>query len=98
MFLRRALAAFGDRLFQLVAVHFDAAADRHVVDRDPRVLAEQVLVVLGHFDVEDHRAEYGFAGRVGLGRVEPPEAFLDVGRQQLERADVELLAGFFDFF
>ena len=60
--------------FSAIAVDLDAAADRHVVDRDAGVLAQQVVVLLGDRDVADHRAEDALPVRVGLGRIEALEA------------------------
>ena len=57
----------------------------------------RLLPLLGDRDVLDHGAEHGAAGGVGLGRHQPLEAALDVGRQQLDRADVERLGDLFDF-
>ena len=81
MLARRALAAAPDRLLERHAVHFDAAPDPHVVDRDAGVLAQQVLPLLGDSDVLDHGVEHGAAGGVGLRRHQPFEAALDVRRQ-----------------
>jgi acetyl-CoA acetyltransferase len=66
MLARRPFASFRDRLLELVAVDLDAAADGHVVDRNARVLAQQVVGVFGDLDVPDHGAEYRLAGGVGL--------------------------------
>ena len=74
-----------------MAVHLDAAADAHVVDRDAGVLAQQVGLVLGDSDVLHHRTEHALRACVGLARRQPVEALLDVRRQELERADVQLL-------
>src|SRR6185503_10334725 len=68
----------------------------YVVDRYPGVLAEQVLRVFGHFDVFHHGAEHALRAGVGLARREPVEALLDVGRQQLQRPDIELLGRVLD--
>ncbi len=89
-------AAAPDRFFKAEAVHLDAAADAHVVDRDTGVLAEEVLRVLGHPDILDHGSERAFRAGVRLARREPVEALLDVGRQQLQRPDIELLGGVLD--
>ena len=64
-----------------------------VVDRHAGVLAEQVVGALGDRDVGDHRAEHALrrARAVSLA-AQRVEAGLDVRRQDLERADVELLA------
>src|SRR2546426_10688866 len=91
MLARGALAAAADRFLQSQAVDLDAAADPDVVDRDAGVLAEQVVRVLGHRNVADHRAEHALRARVALLAHEALEALLDVRRQLLERPDVELL-------
>ena len=93
MLLRGALAARHDRLLEAIPVHLHAGADLHVVDRDARVLAQEVVRVFGHADVPDHRAEYRLARGVRLGAIQSLEACLDVRRQYLERADVQLLRG-----
>src|SRR5215471_2577432 len=96
MLLRRALAALHDRLLQPPAVHFDPGPDLHVVDRNAGVLTQKIVRVLGDADVADHRAEYRLARRIRLAAVEPLETLLDVRRQELEGADIQLLRGFLD--
>src|SRR5438874_13749557 len=91
MFARRPLAAAADRLLERHTVDLDAAADPDVVDRDAGVLTKQIVGVLGHRDVADHRAEHAFRARVALLAYEAIEALLDIRRQLLERPDVELL-------
>src|SRR6185369_840396 len=78
------------------AVDLDAAPDPHVVDRDAGVLAQQIVGVLGDRDVADHGAEHALRARVGLAPREGVEALLHVGRQPLERPDVELLRRLLD--
>ncbi len=51
---------------------------------------------LGDGDVLDHRAEHRASGRVGLLAHQALEAFLDVGRQQLQRAHVKCRAQLLD--
>ena len=96
MLARRALAAAADRRRDRDAVDRHAPADRHVVDRNPRVLAQQVVGRLGHRDVLHHHAEHPLRGRVGLARGHARERRLDVGRQHLERANVEFLRDVLD--
>src|SRR5437764_9104577 len=96
MLARRALAAAADRFLELEAVDLDAAADPHVVDRDARVLAEQVVGVLGDRDVADHRAEHALRAGIGLAAREPLEALLDIRRQLFQRPDVERLRRLLD--
>src|SRR3989454_2182283 len=91
VFARRALAAAPDGQLQRDAVHLDPAPDPHVVDRDPGVLAQQVVGVLGHTDVADHGPEHAPRAGVGFAFRERVEALLDIGRQPLQRPDVELL-------
>src|SRR5712692_3434957 len=93
---RRARAPAADRLLECNAVDFDAAADPHVVDRDAGVLAQEIVGLLGDRDVPDHGAEHALRAGVGLAPRDRCEALLDVRRQDLERADVELLRGFLD--
>src|SRR5688572_27415594 len=95
MLARRALAALGDRLLERVAVDLDAGAYGDVVDRDAGVLAQQVVGLLGDLDIPDHGAEDRLPGGVGLALIEAREPLLDIGRQDLEGADVELLRGLF---
>src|SRR5688572_206336 len=94
--LGRARAAAADRLLEPRAVHFDAAPDPHVVDRDSGVLAQEVVGVLGDRDVADHGAEHALGARVGLGAGEALEALLDIRRELLQRPDVELLGSLLD--
>src|SRR6267378_2456649 len=96
VFARRALAAAPDGLLQRDAVHLDPASDPHVVDRDPGVLAQEVVGVLGNSDVADHGAERAPRAGVGLAFRERVEALLDIGREQLQCPDVELLRRLLD--
>ncbi len=66
------------------------------VDDVAGVLADEVVVALGHLDRLEHDVEAVDAVGVGLGRPGPGERVLQVGREDLERADVELLGGLFD--
>jgi hypothetical protein len=50
------------------SIDFGVAADRHVVDGDPGVLAQQIARAFGHRDVLDHRAQHGFGSGAGLAR------------------------------
>src|SRR5712692_8368627 len=93
---RRARAAAADRLLERDAVDFDAAADPHVVDRDAGVLAQEIVGLLGDRDVPDHGAEHALRAGVGLALGDRVETLLDVRRQDLERADVQLLRGLLD--
>ena len=68
----------------------------HVVDRDAGVLAEQVVGVLGHRMLGIIVPSTPLRGGVGLAAREALEAVLDVGRQDLQRADVELARGLLD--
>src|SRR5687767_13255675 len=92
MLARGALAALAYGFLQPVAVDLHVCADGDVVDRDPGILAQQVIGVLRYLDVPDHGAEYRLPGRVRLAAIQPRETLLDVRRQDFERADVELLA------
>src|SRR5438309_8644185 len=96
MLARGALAAAPDRFLEREAVDLDAAPDPDVVDRDAGVLAEEIVRVLGHGDIADHRAEHALRAGIGLVAREPLEALLDVGRQLLQRPDVELLGCLLD--
>jgi tartrate/fumarate subfamily iron-sulfur-dependent hydro-lyase alpha chain len=101
MLARRTLAALAYRCLERGAVavaELHAAADGHVVDRDPRILAEQVVGRLRNRDVLDHRAQNVLCRRRRLLCRERVEAALDVGRQDLERPDVELLGDVLDRF
>ena len=98
MLARRPLAPSHNRLLELVTRHLHSSANRHVIDRDARVLAEQVAGVFGDRDVANHRAKHGLRRSVGLAAVEPLEPLLDVGRQQLQRPDIEFLARILDLF
>ena len=94
---RGAFTAAADGLQQVVPV--DTATPRpmrYVVDRDAGVLAQQVVGRLGHADVVHHRRQHALRGGRGLAAGQPREAVLDVGRQHLQRADVQRLGGFFD--
>src|SRR5882672_6810726 len=93
---RRARTAAADRVLQSGAVHLDAAADAHVVDRDAGVLAQQVVGLLGDRDVVDHGAEHAPRERVALALLERVEALLDVRWKDLQRANVELLRRLLD--
>jgi len=99
MLAGRALAALADRGLQRRAVavaELDAPPDRDVVDRDAGILAEQVVGRFGDGDVADHRAQNVLRRRRGLARGQRGEALLDVGRQDLQRPDVEFLGDVFD--
>ncbi len=48
--------------FGRMAVHLDIAADRHVVDRNAGVLAQQVFMVLGDADVRAHGLQHAARG------------------------------------
>ena len=98
MLARRALAAAPNGVLQLRARDLHAAADDDVVDRDAGVLAEEVLGVLRDADVGDHGAEHPLRGRVRLVRGEAREALLDVGREHLQRAHIEIARDFFHLF
>src|SRR6185436_13139861 len=92
----RARAAAPDRVLEAGTIDLHAATDPHVVDRDAGVLAEQVVRVLGDRDVADHGAEHALRPGIGLRRGQALEAVLDIRRQLLQRADVELLGGLLD--
>ena len=92
-----AFATAPDRRLERDAVELDMASDRHVVDRDAGVLAEQIIGALGDRDVLDHGVEHGAADRIGFAPDQRFEAGLDVGRQELEGAHVERLAQLLDF-
>src|SRR4051812_43212096 len=96
MLPRGTLASLADRLLQAHAVDLHAAADPHVVDRDAGVLAEQVLRLLRDRDIADHGGEHPLGASIGLALRERVEALLHIGRQLLQRANVELLRGFLD--
>src|SRR5438270_6135568 len=96
MLLGRALAAAADRLLKRKAVDFDTAADPDVVDGNAGVLAEEIVGVLGDRDVVDHGGEHALRARVALVCRERLKTLLDVGRQHLQRPDVELLRRFLD--
>jgi len=68
MLARRALAAAADRLLERHAVRFRTPRPSHDVYkiRDAGVLAEQIVGVLRHGDVADHRAEHALCAGVGL--------------------------------
>jgi hypothetical protein len=99
MLAGRAFAPFANRRLQRRAVtvaELHAAPDGDVVDRDPGILAEQVVGRLGDGNVLYHRSEHVLRCRRGLARGKRGEALLDVGRQDLERADVEFLGDVLD--
>ena len=54
---RRALGAVAKRLGDPRRMQREALADPAVVDGDPRVLADEVLLLLGDLDVPDDRVE-----------------------------------------
>src|SRR3954453_15519310 len=96
MLARGALDATADRLFQSDAVDLHVAPDGDVVDRDAGVLAEQVARALGDPDVLHHGLEDGLRRGVVLVAIEAVEAALDLWRQDLQGADIELLRDIFD--
>src|SRR3981081_4628887 len=101
MLARRALATLAYRILECGAVavaELNAPADGYVVDRDARVLAKQVVGRLRNRDVPDHRAQNVLRRRRSLFLREHIEAVLDVGRQALQRPDVELLGDVLDGF
>jgi hypothetical protein len=91
-----ALAAAPQRLLQGMPVDLHAAADPDVVDRHAGVLAQQVVGLLGDADVGDHGGEHLPRGAAGLRPLQAAEAALDVRRQHLQGADVELLGRVLD--
>ena len=91
----RARAAFADRFLEFDTIDLDIAADPDVVDRDSGVLAQQVIGVFGNRNIADHGAKHVLRGRVRLARSQSGETCLDVGRQELERANVEFFSGVF---
>src|SRR5688572_7172458 len=96
VFLCRARAPAPDGVLQPRAVYLHAAPDPDVVDRDAGVLAQQVVGVLGYGDVAHHGAKHSLGAGVGLGGDEPVEAVLDIRRELLQSADVQLLRGLLD--
>ena len=78
-----ARAALDNGLLQRVAVDRYTRADLHVVNRNPRVLTQQIGVVFRHFDIADHGTENRLARRVRFRGIQALETFLDIRRQQL---------------
>ena len=60
-------------------------------------MAEDIVRAFGDSDVLDHRAEDFLADRMRLRLLQPCEARLDVGRQNFQRAHIEVFADLFDF-
>lgn len=83
-------------LFERISIHLDTLADGHIVDGYAGILAEQVVVALGHLDIGYHGAEHLPGGGAAFALAELVEALLDVGGQALEGPDVELPGGLFD--
>src|SRR5437763_666833 len=75
---RRAGAATHDRRLQVHAIDLHASPDRHVVDRHPRVLAGEVVGVLGHADVGHDGCQHRARTLVALCRGQPREALLHI--------------------
>jgi hypothetical protein len=98
IFAGRAFATLADRSLQRRTIDVDTAADGHVIDRDAGVLAQQIIGALGDRDVLDHRAKHRLGRSAGLARRERIEAALDIRRQFLQRANVELFCRCLDFF
>ena len=92
----RALATPPDRSLERHAVDDHGAADGDVVDWNARVLAQQVVRLLRDGDVAYHDAENGLRRGVGLARDQRVEAALDIRRQHLQRADIQLFRSLFD--
>jgi hypothetical protein len=66
------------------------------VDRDPRVLADEVLLIVGDLDVAQNRRQHAPSGygRLALGGV--CERVAQILRDVLERPDVEVRRGVLD--
>ena len=68
-------------------------ADAAVVDRDPGVLADEVLLVVCDGDVLDDRVEHPLARRRGLAGARRDERVAQILRNVLQRPDVEVGGG-----
>jgi hypothetical protein len=69
VFAGRSFAAAPHRLHQRMTVHHHITPDHHVVNRDTRVLAQQVIGRLRDRDVGHHGGEHlacGVSGFAGL--------------------------------
>ena len=85
------------RLLQRGAVDLDAAADRDVVDRHAGVLAEQVVGAARRPRCWSPSSPASCCAVAPVSLCcRAAEAALDVGRQHLQGADVELLGGLLD--
>ena len=96
MFARCSLAALPDSLLECMAVNIDPGANPDVVDRNASVLAEQIVGLLCHHDIFQHGGQDVLGGSVRFSRIQAAQAGLDVWRQLLERANIQLLGGLLD--
>ena len=92
----RALGAFLERRVDPCRMQREVLADLAVVDRDARVLADEVLLVLGHGDVAEDRLQDALAGHRGLASRSIGERVAQVLRDVLQCPDVEMRRGVCD--
>ena len=71
----------------------EVLADAAVIDGDPGVLADEILLVVGDGDVPDDRVEHALARCRGLAGTRGDERIAEILRDVLERPDVEVGGG-----
>ena len=90
---RRALRALLEGRVDPRRVEREVLAHLAVVDGDSRVLADEVLLVLGDRDVLEDRLQDALAGDGGLATGRFRERVAEVLRDVLQRPDVEMRRG-----
>ena len=90
---RRALGALPERRVDPRRVQREVLADPAVVDGDARVLADEVLLVLGDGHVAEDRLQDALAGDGRLAARGVGERVAQVLRDVLQRPDVEVRGG-----
>src|ERR1044072_4598372 len=93
---RRALGAGLQRLVDPRRVEREVLADAARVDRDARVLADEVVLVVGDLDVADDRVEHAPARNRRLPLLRVEQRVAQVLRDVLQRPDVEVGRGVLD--
>ena len=90
MLQRRALGARPQCLVDLRRVEREVLAHAARVDRDPRVLADEVVPVVGDLDVLDDRVQHAAARDRGLALLGVHERVAQVLRDVLQRPHVQV--------
>ncbi len=93
MLQRGLLDPFHDGGHEFRAVVREAAPDPELVDRGPRVLADQEPPAFRHLQVLEHHAEDLAGARMALALIGAGQSRLDIRRQDLQRPDVQLFGG-----